>query len=246
MADEPADGVTIAELAGRLAAVERELSVLRDIQAVRTLQFKYGYYMDKGCYDEVVDLFAHDGALHFMGGIFRGKAGLRRLYCDRLRTNFTDGNNGPVYGMLAEHMQLQDIVDISPDGKRAKGRFRALMQAGSHVTREKRSAFLPLQWWEAGVYENDYVKEDGVWKIQTLDYHMFWQADFETGWAHSKPYEGHFFAQTFPDDPGGPDELSDRVPAFWPETPIVPFHYPHPVTGEAHTIRLTDGLKPTK
>lgn len=230
----------------RLEAVEHELGVLKDIQAVRTLQFKYGYYMDKGCYDEVVGLFAGNGCLHFMGGIFRGKAGLTRLYCDRLRTSFTDGNNGPIYGMLAEHMQLQDIVDIAPDRQTAKGRFRALMQAGSHVTKEKISPNLPLQWWEAGVYENDYVKEDGVWKIQTLDYHMFWQADFEKGWAHAKPYEGHFFEKTWPEDPAGPDELSDRVPTFWPETPLVPFHYPHPVTGEAHVIRLTDGLKPQR
>jgi hypothetical protein len=148
--------------------------------------------------------------------------------------------------MLAEHMQLQDIVDIAPDGRTAKGRFRALMQAGSHDTREKKSSFLPLQWWEAGVYENEYVKEDGIWKIQTLDYHMFWQADYETGWAHSKPYEGHFFQKTFPDDPGGPDELSDRVPAFWPETPIVPFHYPHPVTGAVYDASRTDGLRPQR
>ncbi len=245
MSNDPAN-IDVAELARRLAAVEHELGVLKDIQAVRTLQFKYGYYMDKGCYDEVVDLFARDGCLHFMGGIFRGKAGLTRLYCDRLRTNFTDGNNGPVYGMLAEHMQLQDIVDIAPDRMSAKGRFRALMQAGSHVTKEKISDYLPLQWWEAGVYENDYVKEDGVWKIQTLDYHMFWQGDFEKGWAHAKPYEGHFFEKTYPEDPAGPDELSDRVPTFWPETPIVPFHYDHPVTGEPHTIRLTDGLKPQR
>jgi hypothetical protein len=244
VSNDPA--IDVAALASRLAAVEHELGILQDIQAVRTLQFKYGYYMDKGCYDEVVGLFASDGCLHFMGGIFRGKAGLTRLYCDRLRTSFTNGNNGPIYGMLAEHMQLQDIVDIAPDRQTAKGRFRALMQAGSHTTKEKISTSLPLQWWEAGVYENDYVKEDGVWKIQTLDYHMFWQADFEKGWAHAKPYEGHFFEKTYPEDPAGPDELSDRVPSFWPETALVPFHYPHPVTGEPHTIRLTDGLKPQR
>lgn len=244
MSNDPGAAIDLADLVRRLALVEHELGVLHDVQAVRTLQFKYGYYMDKGCYDEVVDLFAHDGALHFMGGIFRGRAGLKRLYCDRLRANFTGGNNGPVYGMLADHLQLQDIVDIAPDRTRAKGRFRALMQAGSHVSKAAISPTLPLQWWEAGVYENDYVKEDGVWKIQTLDYHMFWQADYEKGWAHSTPYQGHFFTRTFPEDPAGPDALSDRVPTFWPETPIVPFHYPHPVTGAVHDASRSDGLKP--
>lgn len=241
----------MADQEERIAALEAEVAVLArrvgrhdDIAAVRALQFKYGYYMDKGLYDEVVDLFAEDGELHFMGGVFRGKAGLRRLYCDRLRTAFTHGNNGPVYGLLADHMQLQDIVDIAADGLTAHGRFRALLMGGSHETKRQISAHLPLQWWEAGVYENVYAKVDGIWRIRTLDYHMFWQADFETGWAHSKPYGGRFFDRTFPDDPGGPDALSDRVPAFWPETPIVDFHYPHPVTGAPWQAGRADGRKP--
>jgi hypothetical protein len=224
-------------LAAKVEQLSHELGVQQDIQAVRSLQFKYGYYMDKGLYEEVVDLFARDGVLHFMGGIFRGREGLTRLYCGRLRNAFTGGHNGPVYGLLAEHMQLQDIVDIAPDRHTAKGRFRAFLQGGSHVSKAEINSRLPLQWWEAGVYENEYVKEDGVWKIKTLDYHMFWQADYEKGWAHSTPYEGAFFTKTYPEDPGGPDELTDRLPAFWPETPLVPFHYPHPVTG---AIRGTD------
>jgi carotenoid cleavage dioxygenase len=212
---------------------------------VRTLQFKYGYYMDKGLYDEVVDLFAEQGELHFMGGIFRGRAGLRRLYCERLRGHFTGGHNGPVYGLLAEHMQLQDIVDVAPDRRSALGRFRCFMQGGSHVSKPAISSRLPLQWWEAGVYENRYVCEQGVWKIQTLDYHMFWQADYEQGWAHSVPYQGRFFTKTYPEDPGGPDELTDRKASFWPETPVVPFHYPHPTTGAVWDVTRQDGRRAT-
>ena len=236
-------GRTIEALSAEVASLRARVQRQDDIQAVRTLQFKYGYYMDKGLYDEVVDLFATDGELHFMGGIFRGRAGLRRLYCDRLRNAFTHGNNGPVYGLLADHMQLQDIVDVADDGLSARGRFRALLQAGSHVSKADISTYLPLQWWEAGVYENVYLKEDSVWKIGTLDYHMFWQADFEKGWAHSQPYQGRFFDRTFPDDSGGPDELTDRVPGFWPETPIVDFHYPHPVTGAPWTPGRADGRR---
>src|SRR5690606_17969332 len=146
-------------------------------------------------------------------------------------------------GRPTDNKQLQDIADVAPDGMPAKGRFRAFMQGGSHVSRPDRNERLPLQWWEAGVYENDYVKEGGVWKIRTLDYHMFWQADYEKGWAHSEPYVGSFFQQTFPDDPDGPDELTERRAAFWPETPVVPYHYAHPVTGEAWHGSLAHGVK---
>ena len=233
----------VRALAQEVRDLRARLQVQEDIHAVRTLQFKYGYYMDKGLYDQVVDLFASDGVLHFMGGIFRGRAGVSRFYCGRLRSGFTGGHNGPVYGLVADHMQLQDIVDIAPDGQTAKARVRAMLVGGSHTTKPEINPRLPLQWWEAGVYENEYRKEDGVWKIAVLDYHLFWQADYEQGWAHSKPYQGHFFAKTYPDDPGGPDELTDRVPSFWPETPIVDFHYPHPVTGAPWIAQPEDGRK---
>ena len=106
----------LAAIIARLEAVEHRLGIAEDVQAVRTLQFKYGYFMDKGLYAQVVDLFASDGELHFMGGIFRGRAGLTRLYCDRLRAGFTDGHNGPVYGLLADHMQLQEVCPIARRG----------------------------------------------------------------------------------------------------------------------------------
>ena len=30
----------------------------------------------------------------------------------------------------------------------------------------------------------------------------------------------------------GPDELIKPTPKLWPHTEVVPFHYPHPVTGK--------------
>ncbi len=64
-----------------------------------------------------------------------------------------------------------------------------------------------------------------------MGHHLTWQGDFETGWAHQKPYEGVFWPKTFPEDPLGPDEVVPTESKFWPETSLLPFHYPHPVTG---------------
>src|SRR5882762_9454800 len=91
------------------------VGLLRDVHAVRRLQHAYGYYLDKCLYDEVVELFSDSGEVRFMGGAFKGKAGLRRLYCERFRQRFTGGYNGPVYGFLLDHLQLQDIVDVAAD-----------------------------------------------------------------------------------------------------------------------------------
>ncbi len=217
----------------RLGQLERRIAMLEDVHAVRTLHFKYGYYIDMCLYDQACELFAEDGEVRFLNGVYRGKAGARRLYCDWFRNLFTRGHNGPVHGFLLDHLQLQDIVDVAADGKSAKGRFRALLLAGQHSSKAERIANnFPEQCWEGGIYENLYVKDRGVWKIKLLNYNMLWQADYGPGWANSGV---HLPALTrlFPEDPHGPDELLPATPATWPHTRVVPFHYPHPVTGES-------------
>ena len=217
----------VAELRKELAETRQELGILQDIQAVRTLQFKYGYYMDKCLFPAIVDLFADDAVLYFMGGVFKGKEGARRLY------GGATGMNGPVDGLLFEHIIAQDIVDVTPDRKTAYGRFRTFMQGGVHETNTNPPPTIPSQFWEAGVYENEYVREDGVWKFKVFNYRVVWQADYDKGWAHSAvaPLMVSTHDQTYPTNPRGPDEVRDPGPR-WPRQGILPFHYPHPVTGE--------------
>ena len=220
-----------ASVERQLAQLQKQVATLEDIHAVRTLHFKYGYYIDMCLYDEASELFADDSELRFLNGIYKGKAGARRLYCEWFRKLFTKGHNGPVHGFLLDHLQLQDIVDISPDGKTANGRFRALMLAGQHESKKERIEHFPEQCWEGGIYENRYVKDRGIWKIHRLNYNMLWQADYAPGWAKSGVHLAPL-TKLFPEDPRGPDELQPGVPGTWPNTRVVPFHYPHPVTGQ--------------
>lgn len=220
----------LAGLHAEIAELRRSVTRLDDIHAVRTLHFKYGYYIDMCLYDEAAELFARDGTMTILNGVWRGKDSVRRCYTGWMRGLFTEGGNGPVYGFLLDHLMAQDIVDISDDGLTAWGRFRCLMQAGSHETKERKVPPFDGQMWEGGIHENVFVKEDGVWKIRDLNYNMLWQADFATGWAHSveRPQS---LARTFPEDPVGPDELIADTPQRWPHMRVVPFHYAHPVTG---------------
>jgi hypothetical protein len=223
----------------RLQAMEKQmeqmaaqLGTLEDAQAIRRLQHAYGYYMDKCLYQEVIDLFAEDGEVHFGNGIYRGKDGQRRLYMELFRKRFTGGTEGPVYGFLLDHLQLQDIVDVAPDRRTARARMRCFMQAGSHDAKKDAVAGVPRQWWEGGIYENTYAKgDDGLWRIKVLAYHVVYQGTYEEGWAHWKTTDPAL--KTFPDNPVGPDEISVQPLPAWPDTTVVPFHYPHPVTGKS-------------
>ena len=217
----------VADLRREMADLKHELGVLQDVKAVRELQFKYGYYMDKCLFPAIVDLFADDAELYFMGGIYRGKAGARRLY------GGATGMNGPADGLLFEHLIVQDIVDVAADRKTALGRFRTFMQGGVHETNSNPPPAVPSQFWEGGVYENVYVSDGGVWKIKVFNYRVVWQADYDTGWAHSSVESLMVSAhtQTFPENPRGPDEIAAAPAPRWPKQGIHPFHYPHPVTG---------------
>jgi hypothetical protein len=230
----------------RVGALEQELASLKehvgrldDLNEIRKLQHAYGYYLDKCLYEEVAQLFADNGEVRFMGGIWKSKAGVRRLYVGVFGSFFTGGKNGPVPGFLLDHPQIQDVIDVAPDRSSAKARFRSLMQAGVHVDSEapmanwgREQGRHPRQWWEGGIYENEYVREDGVWKIRLLNYNPVWHADFDKGWAYTKPEYIPAYSETWPDNPNGPDELDPDFLGLWPKTETVPFHYAHPVTGE--------------
>ncbi|KAK0999709.1 hypothetical protein LTR91_005991 [Friedmanniomyces endolithicus] len=195
-----------------------------------------------------LDLFANhpDTYVQFMNGRFKGRAGVKRLYIDRFSATFVKGRNGPVHGFLLDHLQAQDIVDYVPgtNPPKAKGRFRTLMSAGTHESMEESGLPRGLrQWWEGGLYENEYIKEDGVWKIFRLRYYPFWfvhtgtgclpHGVYDKGWQHTPPDYVPPFAKLVSDgDPLGPDEFVQNDERLWPDTRVVPFHYTHPVTGE--------------
>ncbi|EPE30742.1 NTF2-like protein [Glarea lozoyensis ATCC 20868] len=219
----------IEELKTLVQSLRKEVTKISDESAIRKLHHAYGYYLDKCLYSETVSLFADDAStsVEFLGGRYLRKEGVHRLYIGRFASRFVQGRNGPVHGFLLDHCQMQDIVDVDADGIHAKGRFRALMSAGTHKSIKDTHPRGLVQWWEGGVYENEYIKEDGVWKIWKLRYFPFWHAEFEKGWSAKE--EGEFVGLMSevrgPGNELGPDELVEGGR-------VVPFHYKHPVTGE--------------
>ncbi|KAK4235019.1 putative carotenoid oxygenase protein [Achaetomium macrosporum] len=222
-----------AELKRQVQALQKEVSRVADEAEVRKTHFKYGYYLDKCLYNEVVDMFSDhpDAYVEFLGSRYRGKEGIRRLYQGRFQQTFVKGRNGPVYGWLLDHIMMQDVVDVDATGTHAWCRMRALMQAGTHQSIEEYYPRGHRQWWEGGLYENEYIKENGVWKLFRYRYFPFWHADFEKGWSHTKKNYVPWPTVTYPEDPLGPDEIFEQK-MLWPDTRVVPFHYPHPVTGK--------------
>lgn len=214
----------IGGLSDRLGRLEAEA-------AIRRLHHAYGYFMDYCRYDDVIALFSKQGEAVFLSGVYKGHASLERLYKTFLGQAYTGGEVGPVNGFLADHFLMQDVITLAPDARSAKMRGRALLILGSHESRTNRSPQLPDQVYEAGLYENDYVLEDGVWKIARLEYALQWQALYEKGWAHTTT-DLPPAVPLYPESPIGPDFLIETTRKVWPERSAFEFHYRHPVTGE--------------
>jgi hypothetical protein len=208
--------------------LEHRLDIMEDVAAIRRIHFSYGYYIDYCHYEDVVNLFAEDAEVVFLSGVYKGHVGIRRLYIDWILQLFNQGREGPDHGLLFDHIQMQDVITVADDRNTAKGRFRGIMLGGSHDTREYRPPGVPQQFMESGIYENDYVREDGVWKIKRLDYVLQWQAEYETGWAHT---DSHLQpAQIlYPENPLGPDYFTSETRQTWPYRQDLPVHYAHPV-----------------
>ena len=196
-----------------------EVDQLEGARAVRKLQRAFGYYVDRGLWDEAADLFADDGTVEFgMDGVYVGKARIRE-YLQRQG----GGRPGLAYGQLNEHLQLQPVVDVSADGLTAKGRWRDLAMLG----RYGKSAA-----WGDGVYENAYVKDGGIWKIRSLHLYVNFVAPFEGGWARMKPAPADWRSDTARDFP--PDRPPSESYRPFPEVQVPPFHYRNPVSGRAY------------
>jgi SnoaL-like domain len=198
----------IETLKTQVAALETRAQAAQDYIAIANLQAIYGYYVDKCEWDQVADLFAKDGTLEIgLRGVWVGQ--------DRVRA-YLHTLPDLKYGTLFNHMQLQPVINIAPDGKTAKGRWRAFEQFGMlHRAAE----------WAEGVYENEYVNEDGVWKIHKLHYYMTYYVDYYKGWDQGGlPAPGPI--KGFP-----PDRPTTVEYKLYPDVFVPPYHYQNPVTG---------------
>lgn len=204
----------VAALETKLAQAEHRIELLEDTNEIYNLNRIYGYYLDKALYDQLVDLFTDDVELEYsQRGVYVGKERARKLM-----KMMPGGESGLQPGMLQNHIQLQGVVHVDPDGKTAKGRWRALIMMGDANAKTAQ--------WQEGTYENEYRKENGVWKFSKVHAYVAVNADYDKGWGkHQGPIPG--ISKDFP-----PDRPPSEVYQPYPAVHIPPFHYKNPVTGK--------------
>ncbi len=201
---------------GEIEALTLRVERLEAARAVKKLQRAFGFYVDRGLWQDAADLFADNGTIELgVDGVYQGRPRIRE-YLMRLH----GGQEGLIYGQLNEWVTLQPVVSVAADGRSATARWRDLGMLGQYKKHAE---------WRDGIYENRYVKEGGVWKIQALHLYVNFVAPYERGWARLQPGEGlvqSAAAQAYP-----PDRPPSASYQPFPAVQVPPFQAPHPVTG---------------
>jgi hypothetical protein len=203
-----------------LEDLQRRITRLEDIKEIEKLQRIYGYYLDYGEYEKVVDLFSDNAESVEISdyGVYKGKPGIKRFYLDLL------GGQPPRVGWLSIGMTLQGVVNVETDGKTAKGRWYCMMIEAKPTLSLHEGELRQL--WGNGIYENEYVKEDGKWKIKKIHFFLNFRTPYEEGWLKVPVVGQHGPSADVP-----PDEPPTCY-APYPSGVHFPPHYKHPITGD--------------
>ncbi len=228
-ATSPTGPQTLATLARRMADLTARAQRLSDEIEVTNLQHAYGYYVDRKMWDDVAELFATDGTMELgRSGVYAGRTSIRR------GLNAL-GPAGLAEGEITDHIHLQTIVTVlpppSPDGfgaaSSARVRGTELGMTGTTGGPPSPDGFgaASRALWSQSIYENELVKQNGVWKFKAMHVYPRFIVDAEKGWAKdAQPAPGP--SREFP-----PDRPPSETYEIYPRFHIAPFHFDHPVTG---------------
>jgi hypothetical protein len=215
----------VTVLTEKLAKKEREIQELRDIEEIKKLQAAYAYYLENSMGQDVIDCFSNDPGVSgtFVEGTYKGPEGIKRYFSRMMEKS-------PSF--LHQVRMDTPYITVAPDGKSAMGRWYG----------DGTVAFKPLNnqvdpMYMNVVYEMEYIKEDGVWKIYTLAFQMLY------AFQPSRQIIPEASSESSPDDrtdPANmklsPDEWAEYDTQY-PSGYIYPFHFKHPVTGKPTSER---------
>jgi len=234
---EPGGDDGSLDLVAAATSLDRALA----FDAAENLSCAYGYFLDEARWPETAELFARDGwkELSFIG-TYIGRDRIRDSLIGRYGTTPRKPDFLPI------HQKLQPYVTVSADGRSAQVRLK-MLQVNSGWDRPASIV--------TGVYENQAVLEDGVWRLHGMDLEYLTLTSWADGWVDTPPDAAQMFA---PD----PEAIAAFSPApdaplrgerFAPYPLVAPlgFHFCNPVSGRSPALLLdwSDGrfdLRPAR
>jgi ketosteroid isomerase-like protein len=150
--DRDQDREKLETLTQTVAKIQKEVQTLRDIEEIKQLQIQYVNCFTFAKWDEITDFFSEDAIFAvFVDRVpLRGKAAIERSFKEEI------AKSGKHEGKEANFL-LHPIITV--DGDKAKGNWLIYF-----VTSPAQQQFAVVQ----GIYDAEYVRENGHWKISYL------------------------------------------------------------------------------
>jgi hypothetical protein len=153
-----------------LLELEARADAIRAIREIKRLQHAWAHFAEAGQWADMAVLFAKHGTL----GEITGPAAVHA----HLRETMGQGKEGLAPDRLNIHLFLSPVITLDPSGATAKGRWHEVVMTGHYGESAE---------WAGGIHENDYVREDGRWKIAAMRYHPQYAGPYAGGWHNLGP-----------------------------------------------------------
>jgi hypothetical protein len=193
-------------------SLEERIKRLEDIEEIQKLMSKYEHLMSAMMFEEIVDLFAQKapGVSASIGdwGLYKGIDGVRRLFPGLM------GRIGA--GFIAEADLTNAVIEVAGDGKTAKAVWMAPGIETIPWPDEKTGRVHVRAGWCYTKYANDFIKEDGEWKLWHFNNFLTFYADFEKSWAEG----GEHYTRRA-------GSIQPFPPEFQPDGPPIHRHTPY-------------------
>lgn len=191
----------LSETSTRVEALNRTLENAQALRSIKRLQWAYGHYSELGLWYDFADLFADSGVGHYVQGDLN-RDQIRDLFYDQVG----QGRLGLATGRIYPHISFSPVVELDEDVAHAKGRFRILAMLGGYGGNAT---------WFHGAYENAYVKEQGIWKLNEIANTAQISGSFANGLSASSkaPLDQPTFAFHYEPDQVGSIALAPPVGA---------------------------------
>lgn len=148
----------------------RDVERVESVRAVKNLQRTYAQLSQFGQWQAMAALFADDATLHWGGETVTGRDAIQAW----LKTQAGD-MDGRTPGSLHTEIIDEPLANLSADGQTARARWMSMRFLGDGKGKARI---------EGGLYENDYVRRNGRWRIAALRYHPQFDGNYADGWTN--------------------------------------------------------------
>lgn len=155
--------------------LEKRIGRLEDIQAIEQLLNRYVYMlvtMDfDNIFDECFSQTREDVSIQASdSGVYIGKEHVKERFFGKFM-----GFVKTVPGAFTMHLASNVVIEVSEDGTKARS---TALSPGCATDPQNREAL-----WIWGTFMDDYIKEDGKWKILHHAFVPLFRSPYDKGWT---------------------------------------------------------------